>query len=75
MAGKFSKVILLALLALGLAVAAGCGGSDEETAAPPAEAPAEEPPAEPPAETGAPPAERARPPRSPRARRRRAIRS
>src|SRR6185436_11094533 len=52
--GKFSKVILLALLALGLAIAAGCGGSDDETAAPPAEAPAEEPPAEPPAETGAP---------------------
>jgi branched-chain amino acid transport system substrate-binding protein len=63
-AGKFSKVILLALLALGLAVAAGCGGSDEETAAPPAEAPAE-PPAEPPAETGAPPAETGAPAEEP----------
>jgi len=56
--GKFSKIILLALLALGLAVAAGCGGGDEEAAAPPpAEEPAAEPPAEPPAETEAPPAD------------------
>ncbi len=50
---------LLALLVVGLAiVAAGCGGSDEEAAPPPAEPPAE--PAPPPAETGepaAPPAE------------------
>jgi branched-chain amino acid transport system substrate-binding protein len=48
------RLLLLAVLVLGLAaLAAACGGDDEEAAAPPAEAPAE--PAEPPAEE--PPAE------------------